>query len=540
MASSGETKEDAMTATYQLLEGNCLEVLKSLPSNSIHCVITSIPYWSLRVYDIDPVIWDGDPKCKHNFESEIKINKKRFSANANDVFCSKCGAWKGSLGLEPSIDLFLKHIVDIFDEIKRVLRNDGTCWLNVGDSYAQQGVRNNKEQQLANQKRAKSKNYHTQAFNSSKGWDRGVSSRSAFDGTGIKTKDLVGQPWLVAFALRSAGWFLRADIIWHKLTAMPESVVDRPSRAHEYIFLLTKTASYYYDRFAVQEPAAAESFARASRAISSKNKYVNGAPGQNKQRLNQPRKNAKESDKKAIVFAKRNRRTVWSFANQSFKGSHFATFPVVLPEICLKAGSSEHGCCYACAAPFKRIVKPSSEYSKLLGKGYHDHSADLYRGKMSAGKKNENFKHSVIAEYLTVGWKPTCSCYDDKYKAFPRTKNHKKLIAQNKTGSWIKRAKARPLSHVPVVPCTILDPFAGSGTTMIASMLNNRNSIGIELSAKYVELAKERIETDTPKYLAKRLKEQKVKPIKESENNLYSFTNQIQLQLSLFEEMDSL
>ena len=217
-----------------ILEGDSLHVLRLLPSKSIQCVVTSPPYWGLRDYDIE-----------------------------------------GQIGLEPSLSQFLNHLVAIFNEIKRVLKDDGTLWLNIGDGYTS-GNRGYRAADKKNPARAMSVRPDTP--------------------DGLKPKDLLGIPWRLAFNLQDDGWFLRADIVWHKPNAMPESVKDRPTRSHEYLFMFTKSEKYYYNYEAAKVMG------------------INGKP--------------------------RNRRSVWSINTQAFPGAHFATFPPDLIEPCIKASSS--------------------------------------------------------------------------------------------------------------------------------------------------------------------------------------------------------
>lgn len=480
---------------YEILQGDALEVLKKLPSESVHCVITSIPYWAMRVYDISPQWWEVESTRQdhyHDPEAE-KVDKTK------GAFCS-CGAWFGCLGLEPTLALFVQHIVLIFQEIKRVLRHDGTLWLNIGDCYGQGGVRASKQKLLDDARRARLKGYPSGAFAAtSKGQDR--AARTV--GGDIKAKDLCGQPWEIAFALRADGWFLRSDIIWMKSNALPESVRDRPSKQHEYIFLLSKSSKYFYDRLAIQEPVSADTGARYLRAVSSNHKYTEGAPGQGVQRgLDGARPNrSRDPNADRLAPSKRNKRTVWDIPNNSFKGAHFATFPLTLPSTCLLAGTSEKGCCVTCSAPFERVTRASKTYADRLGKAYNHHLQDISRGhKIKA--------ESITSDYLTVGWRPTCKHYQDYYDRMPLPKNSRKR-AQQIASTRINRLKQAPLrGEYPTKPCLVLDPFMGSGTTALAALLNGRDALGIELSEKYIEIAHKRIlEAERPRAKISKMKD---------------------------------
>lgn len=227
-----------------VLVGDCVELMRSMPEQSVNCCVTSPPYFGLRDYGVD-----------------------------------------GQIGLEPTPDEFVQALVGVFREVHRVLRDDGTLWLNLGDSYA--GYHGNK-------------NAAYEAAPSNKGGYFENQRASTVGVDGLKQKDLIGIPWRVAFALQADGWYLRQDIIWHKPNPMPESVRDRCTKAHEYIFLLSKSPKYYYDHDAAKEIS------------------VDGN-------------------------SKRNRRSVWTVTTKPFKGAHFATFPPDLIEPCILAGCPEGG-----------------------------------------------------------------------------------------------------------------------------------------------------------------------------------------------------
>lgn len=293
-------------------QGDCRGILAALPPESVHCAITSPPYWSLRDYGVPPSIWGGEIDCEHEW-GEGRIQDARHGA-----FCRHCTAWRGQLGLEPTPDLYVEHIVQVMRAARRVLRDDGTLWLNLGDSYTSGGRKSRDPGQ-------------SELHPAFEGWDSGRPDTPP----DLKPKDLVGIPWMVAFALRDDGWWLRSDIIWHKTNAMPESVRDRPTTAHEHVFLLSKRARYYYDQDAIREPQTGTAHSRG-----------NGSTP--KDALAGPNTRANSSFHKAtagsaIVPGGRNRRTVWSIPTRPFSGAHFATFPPDLVEPMIKAGSPEGG-----------------------------------------------------------------------------------------------------------------------------------------------------------------------------------------------------
>jgi DNA modification methylase len=309
----------------RLLVGHVLDRLAELPDESVHCCVTSPPYYGLRDYGLEPQVWEeNDPACQHSWGEEGKSGQRNRNVLGNlngcsplflhpstGAFCQWCGAWCGSLGLEPTPELYIQHLVEIFAEVRRILRSDGTLWLNIGDSYA----------------RDEAKGQHKPAFRSS--------------GGGLKPKDLIGIPWMLAFALRGSGWWLRQDIIWSKPNAMPESVTDRCTKAHEYLFLLTKSERYFYDSAAIQEPA------EKGNASSSFN-----TPAEHKL--------LRSSDSTRTDDDQRNKRSVWTVPTRPFTKAHFAVFPPNLITPCIQAGTSEHGVCQQCGAPWKREVSTTT------------------------------------------------------------------------------------------------------------------------------------------------------------------------------------
>lgn len=271
-----------MVESYQssrIIIGDCRTVLPTLKTGSVQTCVTSPPYWGLRDY-------------------------------GNEA----------QLGLEKTPEEYVANMVSVFREVRRVLRDDGTLWLNLGDSYARAGGWSNNNGLDGVKTRKESNRAMTNI-----GSDGGVSQKLA---QGLKSKDLVGIPWRVAFALQNDGWYLRQDIIWAKPNPMPESVTDRCTKSHEYIFLLSKSERYYYDAKAIVEPVT-EDMARRSDAGHTR--------GQGK--LDASRNDAKTVRPKLIKGNTRNKRSVWTVATKPFKGAHFATFPPALIEPCILAGS---------------------------------------------------------------------------------------------------------------------------------------------------------------------------------------------------------
>lgn len=325
---------------FDILQGDSLEVLRTLPDGSVNCCVTSPPYYGLR--DYGTATWEGgDPECPHKNLHGVQTDKGeragRTFTGAQNYYkeaCGKCGAVRidQQIGLERTPEEFVAKLVAVFLEVRRVLRDDGTLWVNIGDSYASTPPGNKTEGVSA------SSTLH--GVNGVSGAYRETlksghaTKRDTSKIPGLKPKDLIGVPWMLAFALRSSGWYLRQDIIWHKPNPMPESVRDRCTKAHEYVFLLSKSQRYWYDAAAISDRAihAGKTVILGDKSLS--RGQANGAAVT-------PSGNGKADS--VVVAESRNRRSVWSLATQATPEAHFATFPLELPELCIKAGCPEGG-----------------------------------------------------------------------------------------------------------------------------------------------------------------------------------------------------
>jgi DNA modification methylase len=325
--------------------GDCRTVMAGMEPESVHTVVTSPPYWGLR--DYGTASWEGgDEGCDHVETVGPPLNKSTLTsagigatpdgaaskAHAKQFrdLCRKCGAQRqdGQIGLEPTPEAYVESMVAVFREVKRVLRSDGTVWLNLGDSYSSSTKGDNRTD--AQERPRDADGFHS---GSGKRWHTGTWRVD----TGLKPKDLVGIPWRVAFALQADGWYLRSDIIWAKPNPMPESVTDRPTKSHEYLFLLSKSPRYFFDAEAVREPMAEASEARygyafgGDKAVRMTAEEANGAGSRT------------HPIGTRVAAAGRNLRSVWTIATQPYPGAHFATFPQALVEPCIKAGSPQGG-----------------------------------------------------------------------------------------------------------------------------------------------------------------------------------------------------
>ena len=293
-----------MFTTQKLIIGDNRESLKKIPNDSIDCVVTSPPYWGLRDYKVEPIIWDGAPGCEHEWGSIVKGKEygrhdandpsstnfggysKMENSTGNDAgcYCQKCGAWKGQIGLEPDPNLYIQHLCGIFDEVKRVLKPSGTCWVNLGDSYS-------------------------------------------------SDKCLVQIPSRFALEMTARGWILRNEIIWHKPNCMPSSVTDRFTVDFEKVFFFVKSKKYYFKQ--QLEPVKEVSLQRAAYGwdCDRANNGVNGPAGIH----------AEKMGSRFVNPNGRNKRTVWTITTKPYSGSHFAVFPLDLIAPMIDAGCPADG-----------------------------------------------------------------------------------------------------------------------------------------------------------------------------------------------------
>ena len=330
-----------------ILHGDVIEKLKEIETGTVQCVVTSPPYWGLR--DYGTAEWEGgDDGCDHierkpsstyktTDDKRDDIASKLLGGQYKDI-CKKCGAIRKDeqLGLEETPEEYVEKMVEVFRQIKRVLKHDGTVWLNLGDSYAG----GNRCAGMAKED-----------FSEKQKSNRGSLVEPSPIPAGLKPKDLVGIPWRVAFALQADGWYLRQDIIWHKPNPMPESVTDRCTKAHEYLFLLSKNKKYHYNHEAIKEPAVwVEKKPRPSGMERNAEKYRDKVQG----KYSDEKKyggggssfvghsgNYKANGELINPDGKRNKRSVWTVNTKPYKEAHFAVFPPELPELCIKAGTSE-------------------------------------------------------------------------------------------------------------------------------------------------------------------------------------------------------
>ncbi len=329
----------------QIIQGDAIEELKKLPEKSINMVMTSPPYWALRDYGSTvETIWDEPPQeyndpaigCSHFWKEEIKKETKLQAGNpefqrpwreeasntSSSHFCSLCGAWKGQLGLEPTFDLYIKHLCDIFDEVKRVLRKDGTCWINIGDTYSGSGKGKGTTEENLDKIAKKGDGVFKRLYRRNTN-DFQTEQIIDYDYQGVQAKSLVMIPFRFAIEMVNRGWILRNTIIWHKRNCMPSSVKDRFTVDFEYLFFFSKKKKYYFET--QYEP----------------NNYDGRKVMVAKRKKTKIYRN--EIPRWPSLEKGRNKRTVWAINPKPFKEAHFAVYPEELCKTPIKAGCPENG-----------------------------------------------------------------------------------------------------------------------------------------------------------------------------------------------------
>jgi len=547
-------------------------------------------------------VWGGTPDCQHDWATapprrsrkvgDVKDSESKQATNVGSEhdliptdICKTCGAWKGQLGLEPTPELYVEHLVMVAREIRRVLRSDGTFWLNIGDSYAGGGTGHKDTGKAV---------YEGETY------DEAAKVRTEV--RGLKPKDLCLIPSRLALALQADGWWVRKDIIWHKPNPMPESVRDRPTTAHEYIWLLTKSGDslywthpekpgvrtnpepdirwvdrltetyykekpaewskelvecpdceggqfkgwfgdekcetckgkgkvqrwykknlwkghdYFYDQDAIREPYAYNRWGGALKKSFKDSKFLKGDAGEG---AGGKSLTARDMDCYPNPVG-RNIRSVWTIQTEPYPEAHFATFPEELPEKCIKAGTSEKGCCAKCGAPYERVV----EVSRYPGQW----------GVRSKKVLDRNDQDVMNKDVTTVGWEPTCECKSPEVALSgvhrkiwqdegPTTEKGRQLELMSKeiyggnqksrslsdiygralqstreTVGWNRTCECTP-DVSETKPCVVLDPFAGSGTTGWVARRLGRDAILIEINPEYAELIRKRAFSDVPDLL---------------------------------------
>lgn len=531
--------------------GDALATLKTFGDGIVDCCVTSPPYFGLR--DYGTATWSGGDVSRNHFRDNKNDNPDFVIQTRGDTGngtgdaiykneCGKCGAVRedGQIGLEETPEEYVEKLVAVFREVFRVLKPTGTLWLNLGDSYSGSGrgldadgtwnAGDGTSKQGTNRNNKSQRKVNADSF-SKKRMDAGaIGNKWVKPPTGYKAKDLIGIPWMVAFALRNTGWYLRQDIIWNKPNPMPESVTDRCTKSHEYIFLLSKSPRYYYDAEAIKTKVADATVQRMLQQIDDQ-KGSDRVPGKTNGNMKAvgpgrvPRKGVDvnggnqasdvgipamaingngvngrsgyfDGEGNLIGGGRANKKSVWTVTTKPFKEAHFATFPEKLIEDCIKAGSSEHGCCGDCGAPWERIVQ---KRGGSIGHGSwtkHDGNA-IKMGMMSGNTTNaKQLMRSKDDPYTvqTIGWQPTCEC-NGMFVTHVLPAGDP-LYDPDDDNEYVLYESSILLSEHPIVPAIVLDPFSGAGTTALVARKLGRDFVGIELSSEYVTMSERRLQKE--------------------------------------------
>lgn len=436
-------------STRTVYNADAVTALRSMEAESVQMCVTSPPYYGLRKYAGEQdLVWGGENHHEHEWnDMGVKVNRwgkdknvsEKQSTNAGaecvDVplgnTCFICGAWRGAFGLEPTVQMYVDHTVEILREIKRVLRKDGVVFWNVGDSYATGA---------GSGRIMGGKVYGKQNPLLESGQVPNCQP-NRMPQPGLKPKDLMLIPFRVVLAAQEDGWYVRSDIIWVKPNPMPESVTDRPTEAHEHILMLTRSERYFWDQEAVRE-AKAESTIADTRTNDNGHRRERGYPGAQ----------SNGGTNLGGPDGGRNLRSVWEFPTQPYPKAHFATFPEELPERCIKAATPEVGSCPKCGAPWVRVTEKPQPPTDMRNRS-NDAKMSFHTQSCGGGQKLQDWYEAHPSK--TLGWQPSCKC------GLPQEQN---------------------------VPAVVLDPFAGSGTTLEVATRLARKSVGIELSQEYCDL----------------------------------------------------
>ncbi len=439
---------------HTLYQGHALDVLRELPDESVDMAMTSPPYWELRIYKTEPMIWGGDPECEHAWGSERVVvcgrndnaekGGKLFHGTSNKIyagenrasqgnFCTHCHAWKGELGLEPTVELYISHLVQIFNEVKRVLKKTGTCWVVIDDSYAGgKGQSGSRDAEFQNQRheRGESLNTHYQTTG-------GYGYTRPTDGNiGVPAKSLCAIPARFQIAMIDAGWICRNDICWQKNNPMPESVKDRFTTSWEHIYFFSKSKKYWFQQQFEPHQSTESEIAR---------QYSDGT------KETEWATNKKYSGGVGFGTQGRNKRDVWLINTQPcvIRGVHYASYPEKLCETPILAGCPSE-VCTKCGKPRFPIYKRKSMVIKK-SEGYAEMS----------GNRTATSGTMIEPNEVELTGYTDCGCGE------------------------------------PFIGGTVLDPFLGIGTTLAVAKKLGRKGIGIELSDKYCQASIKRISNIT-------------------------------------------
>lgn len=436
----------------KIFNGHVIDILKTFDENSVDCVVTSSPYYSMRNYDCN-AIWDETMQCEHEFEiavtdkselipiSNKAVDYETFKKEHRQGFCKKCGAWYGELGQEPTPSLFIKHIVDVMKEVKRVLKPTGLLFYNIGDTYC--GSASGFADKTPNIKSRQSK--FNGYFTSS------VMAPPAFSCVGkepwLKAKQLMLIPSRIAIAMQDDGWLLRQQIIWKKRSGLPSTANDRFDSKYEYIFMFSKSPTYFFDTNNARKPYEAVTLKRKN--------YVQASFGGNNVVAKCAGKGESEPMFQKVDARGALKSDVWDIGTANLKLKHFAAYSSELVENCIKPGCAKE-VCVSCG-------KPKMERYKIKVRNFEeldDREKGLWSKIDSMELEDElknKMKGKLLRKKVSLGFLPTCKC------------------------------------NVDFQPGIVLDIFGGSGTTALTAKLLGYKYTSIDMNPEYYNMEKKRL-----------------------------------------------
>jgi DNA modification methylase len=565
----------------RIMGGDCRALLRTLPDLSVHLCMTSPPFFGLRKYPTEPLLWGGDTLCEHDFQIErisaelprglgmAELGERYRGGGhkagtvgrieAERAWCSKCSCWRGHLGLEPDYLLYLDHLMEIFDEVWRVLRDDGTLWVDFGDAYASDGGSGHQgalgqradrrhTQEFLGNSRGRRNDFHGRDTPGRCGGERGEyhgpdQQSNRLPQPGIKAKELMLMPARFAIAMSDRGWYVRKDNIIFTQNPMPESCVDRTTSAHRYLFHFSKRFRYFYDRVAIMEPSSPDSHARAARSRSDDHKWANGGPGNQTIAKERPVAGtymrvpsgwdtSNERGHRDVPAGRYERpagvNPKAALPYEGPKPKQNANYSEALGSADLVPMRNKRSVWPLASEPYKDshfAVMPTAEvepvilagtsargcctrcgapWERITSSAYVNPGNRTTNGPRSIEQRHETAGFEVRLQQCveTLGWYPTCGCDEaPKLPRYPRRtgRDPEAMAAWERARAAVdlkRQELCRQLGRVKTNPAVVLDPFAGAFTVPMVADRLQRDAIGLELSDSYVTMGRNRLIRD--------------------------------------------
>lgn len=452
----------------RLLVGDCRAMLRTLKAGTIQVCATSPPYYGLRAYQTAPQVWGGAPECEHVWGEDLPASRARWGdvdtlsekqasnhgsaqmvatlERSGGNFCQRCSGWRGELGGEPHPDLFVAHLVEVFREVRRVLRPDGVLFVNLGDSYATgAGAVGNCPGGGAQGER----------------WKGPTTQPNRMPMAGLKPKDMCLVPQRFALAMQADGWWCRSECIWWKPNGMCSSVDDRPTLSHETVWMFTQAERYFWDGFAVRKPYAKSTLPQqgtryAGEGLKAYEEHQAQNPSDVKRRAIASMEERGGANLRSVWRADPDDlEDVWEINTVASNIPHYAMMAPDVARLCVKAASSEKGRCPHCRAPWERVTEKSGGTWEKRKQDGHPQRYGVVSTKGMPSYPEGSFGEVSVT---SIDWRPTCTCPP----------------------------------HDPE-PCLVLDPFAGVCTTGVVALQEGREFVGCELSDESAQWGEKRL-----------------------------------------------